>query len=93
MENAIIVTTQTELRSIFLSALDEALAAHAPVPTTHDYEEYVSAKEAMRILGVGQTTLWRLDKLGSLRACRVGRNLRYRRSDIDAYLDASVAAD
>lgn len=47
----------------------------------------LTTKEVMRFLSVSRTTLWRMVKDGELPAFRIGGDLRYKREDIDAYLE------
>jgi len=54
-------------------------------------EELLTLKEAARVLKTNPQTLRRWDKLGVLKAVRVGTrrgvgDRRYRRSDIEAYI-------
>jgi hypothetical protein len=56
-----------------------------PVPT----EELLTSKQAAALLGVAVNTLaiWRCKKRYSLRYIKVGANVRYRRGEIDRFLD------
>lgn len=51
----------------------------------------MTIEEAARILGVSHLSVYRLIKRGRLRALRVGRDFRIRRSDMDRYLDARLS--
>lgn len=56
-----------------------------------ELEELISIQEAARILNVNVQTLRRWDRMGVLKAVRVGTrkgvgDRRYRKSDIEAYL-------
>lgn len=49
--------------------------------------EWVGSREAAQILGVSLRTLYRLIDEGQLVGYQIGRNIRLRPSDLDAYLD------
>ena len=44
--------------------------------------------QALSVLGVDQHTLDRLVKAGEIRSIRVGRRNHFRRSDLEAWVDA-----
>jgi Helix-turn-helix domain len=52
-------------------------------------EELLTPKQAAALLGVAVNTLaiWRCKKRYSLRYIKVGANVRYRRGEIDRFLD------
>jgi excisionase family DNA binding protein len=54
----------------------------------NEQNEWMSTDAATRYLGVSGATLYRLVDQGLLAAYRPSRSLRFRRSDLDAYLDA-----
>lgn len=54
-------------------------------------QDLMTIEEAARVLGVSHLTVYRLIKRGRLRALRVGRDFRIRRSDMDRYLDARLS--
>lgn len=54
-------------------------------------QDLMTIEEAARLLGVSHLTVYRLIKRGRLRALRVGRDFRIRRSDMDRYLDARLS--
>ncbi len=45
--------------------------------------EWISAKEAMLILGVGETTLWKYRQKGLLKASKIDKKLYFKRSDLN----------
>ncbi len=55
-------------------------------------EDWLTAKEVMAWLKVSKTTLWRWEKVG-LKAYRVGRVKRYRKPDVEAFLNRHGVAD
>lgn len=86
METTVLISIPTEeLRSLIRTSVNDALDDRAAFKAHGADEEYVDADGACRILGISRPTLWRLDKCGELVAFRVGRLLRYRRSDVDRY--------
>jgi hypothetical protein len=44
--------------------------------------EWVNAKEAQSILGVGQTTLWQYRQAGLIQAYKISKKLFFKRSDL-----------
>ena len=50
-------------------------------------ETYLSREKVMEIFGVGQTTMWRWQKIGYLVPINVGGKRRYRKSDINRILE------
>ena len=50
-------------------------------------ETYQTREEAMRLLSVGETTLWRWQKSGYLVPISVGGKKRYRTSDVKRILE------
>lgn len=89
MESMLIMPA-SEFRQIIRSEIDAALDK-LPIVQTVPGEEYLSKQATMKILGVSNTTLWRLDKSGELKPVRIGRVIRYRRVDVDAYAERSLA--
>ena len=54
-----------------------------------DENEWLGTKEALRFLGITQPTLYRLIDSGSLVGYKIGRVIRFRRSDLEAYLESA----
>lgn len=50
---------------------------------------YLTRKEVSKLLRVSLVTLHDWNKRGLLVACRVGRGVRYRRSDVISYVDGA----
>jgi excisionase family DNA binding protein len=55
-------------------------------------EELLGFEEALRFLGTSKTTLYRLLEQGDLKGTRVGRQWRFRRTDLQAYLERGPVA-
>ena len=49
----------------------------------------LTVPETARALGVCSKTLWSLTRSGRLRACRIGRAVRYDRRDVLAFIEAA----
>ena len=49
-------------------------------------EEFLSAEDVKAVLGISNSTLYRFDKSGILRATWVGGQRRWRRHDLDTFL-------
>jgi len=52
----------------------------------------VDAREAARLLAVSARTLWTLTDSGALPCVRIGRLVRYRPTDLAAWVAAQIAA-
>jgi excisionase family DNA binding protein len=50
-------------------------------------------REVAELMNCSVYTVWREAKLGKLRSVRVGRLLRFKRSDVEAYIDAQTEGD
>lgn len=53
---------------------------------TEDQTILVNEKEAGRLLGVSDRTVWQLRKDGKLRAVKIGAAVRYARSELDRFV-------
>jgi excisionase family DNA binding protein len=51
-------------------------------------ETFLTTEEVLEYLQVNLRTVYRLIKAGKIPAVRVGRQWRFRKSDIDAWLDS-----
>ena len=49
--------------------------------------EWLSYKDAERVVGLGRTTLWKLVSSGEVQAARVGRAVRLNRRSLEEYLE------
>lgn len=58
-------------------------------PMAREEIEWMSTQEAARRLGVTPRTLYRFVDEGDLAAYKMGRVFRLKRSDVDAFIDAS----
>jgi excisionase family DNA binding protein len=55
-----------------------------PDPT----DEIMTVEEAEAYTKMEKKTFWRAIKMGKLKMCKVGRRVLYRKSDIDAWINA-----
>lgn len=55
-------------------------------------EDILSFEEAMKLLGTSQPTLYRLLKQGAIQGLKVGRQWRFRRADLVAYMECKPGA-
>lgn len=62
---------------------DELKTVAGPVNAS----EYVDVNEAMELLGVKRTKLYQLTTQGAFSSYRVGRELRYKRSELLEYVE------
>ena len=56
------------------------------------HETFLTVQEVAELMRVSTMTVYRLIKAGELRAARVGRSLRLRDSEVQAYLDREPIA-
>jgi predicted DNA-binding transcriptional regulator AlpA len=59
----------------------------APLTIPPDGEGLLSEAEARAALSVSRGTLWRLEKRGQLLPVRIGKSVRWRMSDLRAFLE------
>jgi len=52
--------------------------------------EWLSYTEAMELVGLGRTTLWKLAGAGEIEVARVGRAVRINRESLTAYMKRST---
>jgi excisionase family DNA binding protein len=52
--------------------------------------EWLSYTEAMELVGLGRTTLWKLAGAGEIEVARVGRAVRINRDSLTAYMKRSA---
>jgi excisionase family DNA binding protein len=78
----IVVIPTAELQAMIKAAVREELAARG----TAEPSEWIDVRAAGRMLGVGSRMVQRLASSGDLPSSRVGRRLRLRRVDVEAYL-------
>ena len=67
---------------------DESMGASEPAPT----DELLSFDDALKFLGTSKTTLYRLLEQGDVRGTRVGRQWRFLRADLLAYMERGPVA-
>jgi excisionase family DNA binding protein len=74
-------------RTLADELLDNLVQTHEELPApSKDEEELLTKEEARKKLGVSVTTLWRWAQDGYLTPVKVGIQVRYRISDINAIL-------
>ena len=49
--------------------------------------EWLGYEEARRLVGLSRATLYRLVKLGEVKAARVGRSVRISRASLEEYME------
>lgn len=82
-ELQLILVTESQLRAIVADELRKVLG----LPQTNAeqnpaQEEYLNQTEAMALLGIARPTIIRWTKRGLIEAIKIGRTVRYRRSDL-----------
>lgn len=51
----------------------------------------ITEKEAARLLGVSDRTIWQLRKDGRLRGVKIGAAVRYARSELDRFISEQMS--
>ena len=86
MTESLVILSREELVEAVAEGVRRALDDRAETSP-----EWLTSTSAAELLGVHRKTVERLAKSGRLPVHRVGRLLRFRRSDVDAYLETEVA--
>ncbi len=83
-------TTPTALHKIIAEALQSVLENY-PQPTTEP-DTPLTEKQAATLIGVQPNTLsiWRSKSQGGPDYFLAGRNVRYRRQDVDSYIEKNL---
>jgi excisionase family DNA binding protein len=55
--------------------------------------EWLTYAEAMELVGLGRTTLWKLAGTGEIEMARVGRAVRINRKSLTSYMKRSAEGD
>ena len=55
--------------------------------TNQELRLLVTVREAAEALAISERTLWTLTNAGAIKAVRIGRAVRYARSDLQGYID------
>jgi len=66
---------------------------HEPTPTPTVPKEVLTTREAAAYLSISLPTLFRLTRAGELPHLRIGRVLRYRREDLEAFLESRTTTE
>ncbi len=101
MKNLIKTLTDAVPVSITMTADDLQAFAEAVAEATiknlqnvtETPEEWLTAKQVCRLLGVGLSTLWRWGKEGYLSGVKFGNRTRYRKCDVDRVAKAEKWGD
>lgn len=83
----LVVLTPEQYKSI-TDKLDYLITQIESEPTAVK-KEWLSAKETMELLGVGQTTLWRYRKDGNITARKINRKLYFKALEVESLIENS----
>ena len=86
-EHTLLIASQPELESAFRNVISELLAQ---LKEDGKSDQLVKRKAVNARLHVDNSTLWRWDKIGYLKAIHVGRSVFYRESDVRAIEEGRV---
>lgn len=78
--NVSIPVTPKDLQDFATSVAKSVLANYQP---KEKEDELLTVEEAMAMLKVSRTSIWRWERQGVLKPIKLGRFVRYRKSDID----------
>lgn len=59
--------------------------------TVHEMEAFLTTEEVLSYLKITPRTIYRLIRCGELPAVRIGRQWRFRRADLDRWLERQRA--
>jgi predicted DNA-binding transcriptional regulator AlpA len=76
-----------EVSGADLLAFGEAIHKLALAEKVKENEEFLTGKELAKLLGVSEVTLWSWDKKGITHPLRIGKQKRYRKSDVEKILE------
>ncbi len=66
-----------------IAASDQATVEEIERPLVElQAKEFLSIKEACRLLGVSRTTMWRLTKTGRIKTAKMGRRIIIKKDDL-----------
>jgi excisionase family DNA binding protein len=85
--SSVIVVSPQELAIVVETAVRRALDAGA----SREASEWLDAGAVAKLLGIHRRTVARLAKTGELPSSRIGKLLRFRRSDVVAVLERGGA--
>jgi len=88
---ALVLVTAGELRALVAEELAK-LHATAPANQGASASEWLTADDAAAFLKLHPRTLARMAARGELAVAKIGRHARYRRSDLDGFLERRARA-
>jgi excisionase family DNA binding protein len=90
MESRVFISMEViELQELITNCISSALANLAPQQekkVSNDHPEYISRKDACKILKIGMTKLQELTKSGILPSYRIGCNVRLKEHEVRSSL-------
>ncbi len=89
MSTPLVVLSPEELRAIVREEIRAALDVQPP---RDEPGEWIDAREAAKILNVCAKSVTNMAARGTLRSSRIGRMLRFKRSDVIAMLEGKHEA-
>ena len=78
-EHTLLITSQPELESAFRKVISEMLTE---IKADSENDQLIKRNVVNERLHVDNSTLWRWDKTGYLKAVRIGRSVYYKESDV-----------
>jgi excisionase family DNA binding protein len=94
MGTNIIMLQKDDLKEVLAEVLKEVLDGQSTErQSSGTVSEYYTRDEACARLHITFTTLWRLEKKGSIHAYKVGRRCLYAKNDVDALIASSTSCE
>lgn len=76
--------TASDLKEFAEQLIDESARYYA---TKEKSDEFLTSKETCKLIGIDRSTLWKWCKTGYIPYARVGKELRFKRDNIDLLLN------
>lgn len=64
-----------------------------PKPDPPNPADILEAEEVAALLKIGKSTVYTMRRTGELVGFTIGESVRFRRADVDRYIDQRIAAD
>lgn len=64
---------------------------NSTAPTPQEQPILISEREAARLLGVSDRTVWQMRKDGKIKAVKIGAAVRYARSELDRFISDQMS--
>jgi len=66
------------------------VAMQTPANTGSHPHQLLKPRDAAKLLGISERTLWTITKQGKLPAAKLGKSVRYREEDLKRYVESCL---